>query len=59
MADDGKRFCGERCIVEMGGGPGGGVLKIRPDGRDSDFPLYLKIAVLLACQLILAPFSGK
>ena len=28
-------FLGEN-LLEMGGGPGGGVLKIRPDGRDSD-----------------------
>ena len=29
-------FLGEN-LLEMGGGPGGGVLTIRPGGRDSDF----------------------
>ena len=65
---DGKRFpavdvvsgllLGEN-FLKMGGGPGGGGQKIGPDGRESDFSLCLKIAVLPACQLTLTPFSRE
>ena len=35
-------------FLKMGGGPGGGGQKIRPERRDSDFFLCLEIAVLPA-----------
>ena len=67
-SDDGKRFpavdvvsgllLGEN-FLKMGGGPGGGGPIAGPDEEDSDFFLCLKIAVLLAWQLTLAPFSRK
>ena len=30
--------CFSERMLELGGGPGGGELKIRPDPRDADFP---------------------
>ena len=30
--------CFSERMLELGGGPGGGVLKIGPDRRDADFP---------------------